>query len=69
MSRMHTSEVLDYHNQATAATNVVIPVQYKEMLRFLSNKTRIRQSEYIREALRDVLIKYRKEFVGSSFEF
>ncbi len=60
---------LDYEGQSGVPTNVVVPVLYKEMLRYLSDKTRIRQSEYLREAIRDVLLKYRKDFIGSKYQF
>lgn len=48
---------------------IVLPVHYKKMLRYLSDKTRIRQSEYMREAIQDLLIKYRGEFRRSEYEF
>jgi predicted DNA-binding protein len=50
------------------ATNVVIPSQHKEMLQFLSRETRITQSEYLREAVADLLEKYRDVFKGSPFD-
>lgn len=64
-----TEKLLDYQHMAGVPTNVVMPVPYRDMLKFLSEKSRIRQSEYLREALQDLLIKYRHEFKGSPFEF
>lgn len=40
------------------ATNVVLPAADKARLEALSAKTRIRQSEFLREAVRDLLAKY-----------
>lgn len=61
--------LLDYTDLPGVPTNVIMPVVYRKMFRHLSDKTRIRQSEYMREALRDLLVKYRHEFKGSEFEF
>lgn len=69
MKPTRRQESMDYTDMTTSPTNVMIPTRYKRMLRHLSNKTRIRQAEYIREAFKDLLIKYRKEFHGSEFEF
>ncbi len=35
-----------------------LPPQLADQLRELSKKTRVRQSEYLREAVRDLLAKY-----------
>lgn len=35
-----------------------IPRSHLELLKELSQKTRIRQSEYLREAIEDLLVKY-----------
>ena len=40
------------------ATHVLIPVSTAEKLRALSKKTRITQSEFLREAVEDLLRKY-----------
>lgn len=40
------------------ATHVLIPMTIAEELRDLSRKTRVRQSEYLREAVQDLLKKY-----------
>ena len=69
MKTYSSESVLDYSELSGSPTNIVIPVLYKRMLRYLSDKTRIRQSEYLREAIRDVLIKYRQEFRNSEFQF
>ena len=40
-------------------TNVLIPMVHREALRRLSAVTRVSQSEYLREAVTDLLRKYR----------
>jgi predicted DNA-binding protein len=40
------------------ATHVLVPVSVAEKLRDLSRKTRVTQSEYLREAVQDLLRKY-----------
>jgi hypothetical protein len=40
------------------ATHVLIPVTIAERLRELSKNTRVTQSEYLREAVADLLVKY-----------
>jgi len=40
------------------ATHVLVPVNVAEKLRELARKTRVRQSEYLREAVIDLLSKY-----------
>ena len=39
-------------------TNVVLPVIFREKLRYLARTTRVPQAEFIREAIRDLLDKY-----------
>ena len=51
-----------------AAINGLIPVRDRRKLQFLSRRTRIPQSEYLREAIRDLLNKYRDTFEDSPFE-
>lgn len=58
---------MDTRNE-NIATNVVIPRLHKEMLQLLSRKTRITQSEYMREAVIDLLHKYRDEFKDTRFD-
>ena len=40
------------------ATNVVLPLAHKRRLEELAKRTRITQSEYLREAVSDLLAKY-----------
>jgi hypothetical protein len=40
------------------STHVLVPEHQVERLRELSNRTRIHQSEYLREAVDDLLAKY-----------
>lgn len=40
------------------STHVLIPVSIAEQLRDLARKTRVTQSEYLREAVQDLLSKY-----------
>lgn len=44
-------------------TNVVLPVIFREKLRFLSKATKVPQATYIREALQDLLQKYQDQLV------
>lgn len=39
-------------------TNVVLPVLFREQLRYLARATRVPQAVYIREAIQDLLNKY-----------
>jgi len=43
------------------ATHVLISAGTAEQLKSLARKTRVRQSEYLREAVADLLRKYRAE--------
>ncbi|MBI5547678.1 MAG: ribbon-helix-helix domain-containing protein [Deltaproteobacteria bacterium] len=43
------------------ATHVLVPVNIAERLRDLAKKTRVTQSEYLREAVADLLKKYEAE--------
>jgi len=58
-----------YRSTDKVATNVMLPVEYKEMLSLLSEKTRIRQSEFLREAVKDLLVKYREVFEDTPHAF
>ena len=49
------------------ATNVVMPWVYKEKLKYLARRTRINQSEFLREAVADLLKKYQHIFQDSEF--
>ena len=50
------------------AINGLVPMRDRQMLQFLSQRSRVPQSEYLREALRDLLRKYRDSFDASPFE-
>ncbi len=55
-------------DQRLVAINGLVPLRDRRMLQFLSRSSRVPQSEYLREALRDLLRKYRDSFDGSPFE-
>ncbi len=61
-------EPLEANAPRYAAINGLIPVRDRRKLQFLSRRTRVPQSEYLREAIRDLLRKYRELFEGSTFE-
>jgi hypothetical protein len=48
------------------STHVLVPEDQAEKLRELSRKTRVAQSEYLREAVDDLLGKYHRETEGES---
>lgn len=48
------------------ATHVLIPVTVAERLRELSRQTRVTQSEYLREAVSDLLVKYAPPALSSN---
>lgn len=50
------------------AINGLVPIRDRQKLQFLSRRTRVPQSEYLREAIRDLLQKYRDNFEESPFE-
>jgi len=56
------------NKKPSVTTSVVIPADVKEKMQYLSQATRITQSEYIREALEDLLNKYAEVFKGSPFD-
>ena len=43
------------------ATHVLVPMSVAERLKDLAKKTRVTQSEYLREAVADLLKKYQQE--------
>ena len=47
------------------STHVLIPSDIADKLRDLSKKTRVTQSEYLREAVLDLLVKYRDGELGA----
>lgn len=51
----------DAPRKTEVATHVLIPADHAERLRVLSAKTRINQSEYLREAVDDLLAKYQQD--------
>ncbi len=51
------SITVDKANEAVS-THVLVPEQQVEKLRELSRRTRVAQSEYLREAVDDLLVKY-----------
>jgi hypothetical protein len=42
------------------STHVLVPAEQVEKLRLLSKRTRVAQSEYLREAVDDLLSKYHR---------
>lgn len=69
MKALSKRNPLDYNRLNAVSTNVMLPALYKKMLKYLSDRTRVRQAEFVREAMKDLLIKYRHEFKGSEYEF
>ena len=53
---------LDTGSQAgeVVSTHVLVPAEQVEKLRLLSKRTRVAQSEYLREAVEDLLSKYHR---------
>ena len=50
------------------ATHVLVPMSIAEQLRELARKTRVTQSEYLREAVTDLLAKYQQAVSGATPE-
>lgn len=48
-------------SKEVVSTHVLVPEEQVEKLRELSRRTRIAQSEYLREAVDDLLTKYGKK--------
>lgn len=48
------------HRSNVVSTHVLVPETEAEKLRELSRKTRVAQSEYLREAVDDLLVKYER---------
>ena len=46
-------------------TNVLVPEAHRDALKRLAARTRISQSEFLREAVGDLLDKYRAELQGA----
>ncbi len=53
-------EVLEPKEPEVVSTHVLVPEDQVERLRELSRRTRVAQSEYLREAVDDLLVKYGK---------
>ncbi|MFH1808275.1 MAG: ribbon-helix-helix domain-containing protein [Pseudomonadota bacterium] len=59
----HSAPEFEEHEEVRQVpTNVVLPVLFREKLRYLASKTRVPQAEFIREAVRDLLSKYQHLF-------
>jgi len=48
-------------NADEVATHVLVPMSVAERLKDLAKKTRVTQSEYLREAVADLLKKYQEQ--------
>ena len=44
--------------ESVVSTHVLVPIEQVQKLRDLAGRTRIHQSEYLREAVEDLLTKY-----------
>ena len=49
---------MDEQEKPEVATHVLVPSEHAEKLRRLAARTRVNQSEYLREAVEDLLSKY-----------
>ncbi len=49
------------HEKDEVATHVLIPMEIAQKLRDLAKQTRVTQSEYLREAVNDLLGKYQPD--------
>jgi hypothetical protein len=47
-------------SESVVSTHVLVPIEQVHKLRELARRTRIHQSEYLREAVEDLLSKYGK---------
>lgn len=56
-----TAPGTDDKSKEVVSTHVLVPEEQVEKLRELSRRTRIAQSEYLREAVDDLLAKYGKK--------
>ncbi|MFO0600109.1 MAG: ribbon-helix-helix domain-containing protein [Myxococcaceae bacterium] len=54
------SHIDNKEKSEVVSTHVLVEEQKVEQLRELSKRTRIAQSEYLREAVDDLLVKYNK---------
>ena len=51
--------------EKVVSTHVLVAEQQVERLRDLSKRTRVAQSEYLREAVDDLLVKYADQIAGA----
>ncbi len=49
---------MDEQEKPEVATHVLVPAEHADKLRKLAARTRVNQSEYLREAVDDLLSKY-----------
>lgn len=57
---VHGPEAEGERRSGVVSTHVLVPEAEAEKLRLLSRRTRVAQSEYLREAVDDLLLKYEK---------
>lgn len=60
----HTSPHPDADRSEVVSTHVLVEQEKVDRLRELSKRTRVAQSEYLREAVDDLLSKYEKKGEG-----
>lgn len=60
----HTSPHLEAERSEVVSTHVLVEQEKVDRLRELSKRTRVAQSEYLREAVDDLLSKYEKKVEG-----
>ncbi|MCY1079367.1 ribbon-helix-helix domain-containing protein [Archangium lansingense] len=48
-------------SESVVSTHVLVPIEQVHKLRELARRTRIHQSEYLREAVEDLLSKYSRQ--------
>ncbi|MGZ3460444.1 MAG: ribbon-helix-helix domain-containing protein [Archangium sp.] len=51
-------------SESVVSTHVLVPIEQVHKLRELARRTRIHQSEYLREAVEDLLAKYGRPASG-----
>jgi hypothetical protein len=60
-AQSHTSAHVEPEKSEVVSTHVLVEQEKVDQLRELSRRTRIAQSEYLREAVDDLLNKYEKK--------
>ncbi|QRK05581.1 ribbon-helix-helix domain-containing protein [Archangium violaceum] len=53
-------------SESVVSTHVLVPIEQVHKLRELARRTRIHQSEYLREAVEDLLAKYGRPTTGGN---